>query len=149
MREGFVLNNNRIVTLTFAICSIPCKVMSERRLASRQRRNVSSSILSSCSPSSYNTEKENGMYYCLISSLTLLLTSPAYFCSSLFINLIRRTSFSALSSLKIQFKSSPNVALIFSAICSMVSFLSVILLRSNSKRSSQGEIWAGLKSGIS
>ena len=37
--------------LTFKICSMPWSAMSESRFASRQRRNMSSSILSSCSSS--------------------------------------------------------------------------------------------------
>ena len=40
-------------------------------------------------------------------------------------------------------------ALIFSAICSMVSFRSVMCFRSSSTRKSQGEIRATSKSGIS
>ena len=45
--------------VTFVICSMPCSVMSERRLASRQRKKFSSSILSSCS-SSYKDREGHG-----------------------------------------------------------------------------------------
>lgn len=111
---------------TFPMASIPCRVMSDNMFASMHLRNMSSSILSMFSSSfSWN-----------------LLSSP-------FMIRIRRTSLSALSSLKIQFRSSPNPALIFSAICSMVNFLSVIRLRSSSIRSNHGEIRVGSKSGIS
>lgn len=104
---------------------MPCSVMSDSMLASIHLRNMSSSILSACSSSSAN-----------------LL-------SSLFIIRMRNTSFSALSSLKMQLRSSPKPAFTFSAICSMVSRLSVIRLRSNSIRRSHGDIRVGSKSGIS
>ncbi|KAI5713061.1 hypothetical protein M8J75_013487 [Diaphorina citri] len=70
-------------------------------LASIHRKNISSSILSTASSSS-----------CIL-------------LSSLFMIRIRSTNFSALSSLKIQLRSSPKPALIFSEIASIVSFLSV------------------------
>ena len=100
--------------------------MSDNIFASMHLSSISSSILSTASSSF---------------SENLL--------SSLFMIRMRSTNLSALSSLKMQFKSSPNPALIFSAICSMVNFLSVILLRSNSIRNSHGEILVGSKSGIS
>jgi len=109
---------------TLLMASSPCSVMSDNMLASIHLRNMSSSILSACSSSS-----------------SLL--------SSLFMILILSTSFSALSSLKIQLRSSPKPALIFSEICSMVSLLSVILFLSNSILSSQGLILVVSKSGIS
>jgi len=98
--------------------------MSDSMLASIHLRNMSSSILSACSSSSS-------------------------FVSSLFMILILRTNFSALSSLKMQLRSSPKPALIFSEICSMVSLLSVILFLSSSILSSHGLILVGSKSGIS
>jgi len=109
---------------TLEIASRPCNVMSLSMFASMHLRNMSSSILSAWSSSSS-------------------------FPSSLFIILIRNTSFSALSSLKMQLRSSPKPALIFSLMCSMVSLLSVILFLSNSILSSQFEILFGSKSGIS
>jgi len=109
---------------TLPIASKPCKVMSDNIFASIHLKNISSSILSACSSSS---------------------SLP----SSLFIIRIRNTSFSALSSLKMQFKSSPNPALIFSEMCSMVNLLSVILFLSNSILRSHGLILLGSKSGIS
>lgn len=111
---------------TFEMASKPCRVKSDNIFASIQRKNMSSSILSANSSS-----------------------PPASSLSSVFIILIRKTSFSALSSLKMQFRSSPKPALIFSEICSMVNFLSVILFRSSSIRRSQGEILDWSKSGIS
>lgn len=110
---------------TLDMASMPCRVMSVSMFASMHLKNTSSSILSSCSSSSWNLP------------------------SSLFIILIRSTSFSALSSLKMQFRSSPKPRLIFSDICSMVSFLSVMRLRSSSIRRSQGEMRVTSKSGIS
>lgn len=110
---------------TFAIASIPCSDMSDSRFASIHLRNTSSSILSTTSSSS-----------------CILLSSE-------FMILRRKTNFSALSSLKIQFKSSPKPAVIFSEIDSIVSFLSVILLRSSSIRSNHAEIFDTSKSGIS
>lgn len=101
--------------------------MSDNMFASMHLKSISSSILSTSCPSSF--------------SWNLL--------SSLFIILMRSTNLSALSSLKMQFRSSPKPALIFSAICSIVSFLSVIRLRSSSIRNSHGEIRVGSKSGIS
>lgn len=99
--------------------------MSDNMFASMQRNSMSSSILSTSSSFSEN-----------------LL-------SSLFMMRMRSTNLSALSSLKMQFKSSPKPALIFSAICSIVNFLSVIRFRSSSMRSSHGDIRVGSKSGIS
>jgi len=112
---------------TFEMASKPCRVKSDNIFASIQRKNMSSSILSASSSS----------------------PPPASSLSSVFIILIRKTSFSALSSLKMQLRSSPKPALIFSEICSMVNFLSVILFRSSSIRRSQGEILDWSKSGIS
>uniref|UniRef100_A0A147BEX4 Uncharacterized protein n=1 Tax=Ixodes ricinus TaxID=34613 RepID=A0A147BEX4_IXORI len=110
---------------TFVMASMPCSVMSLSMLASMQRRNTSSSILSTCSSSSW------------------------YLLPSLFMMRMRSTSFSALSSLKMQLRSSPKPALIFSAICSMVSFLSVMRFRSSSTLRSHVEMRVGSKSGIS
>lgn len=112
---------------TFPIASMPCKVMSESILASMHLKNISSSILS--------TEFSSSLSWNLLSSLFMIL--------------MRSTNLSALSSLNMQFKSSPKLALIFSAICSIVNFLSVIRLRSNSILKSHGEIFVGSKSGIS
>jgi len=109
---------------TLPMASRPCSVMSDNMFASIHLKNMSSSILSACSSSSS-------------------------FPSSLFIILILKTSFSALSSLKMQFKSSPKPALIFSEMCSIVNLLSVILFLSNSILRSQGLILVGSKSGIS
>lgn len=83
------------------------------------------------------------------SILSACSSSPVSLPSSAFMIRIRRTSFSALSSLNMQFKSSPNPALIFSLICSIVNFLSVIRFLSSSILSSQGEILDWSKSGIS
>uniref|UniRef100_A0A1B0B399 Uncharacterized protein n=1 Tax=Glossina palpalis gambiensis TaxID=67801 RepID=A0A1B0B399_9MUSC len=113
------------ILLPNVLASIPCKVISDNILASMQRKNMSSSILSTASSSSWNLF------------------------SSLFMIRIRSTNLSALSSLNMQFRSSPKPALIFSAICSMVNFLSVIRFRSNSIRNSHGEMRVGSKSGIS
>uniref|UniRef100_A0A2P2KW60 Uncharacterized protein MANES_01G151000 n=1 Tax=Rhizophora mucronata TaxID=61149 RepID=A0A2P2KW60_RHIMU len=83
------------------------------------------------------------------SSADSSFSSP--FGASSFIIRIRRISFSALSSLNMQVKSSSNSRLIFSAMSAMLSFLSTIISRFNSIRSNQGEIFSGAtsSSGIS
>lgn len=96
---------------TLLICSMPCRVMSVSMLDSMQRRKTSSSILSTTS-SSWTQDPTFRIQYiekrpAMCAHQKVQITSWNLF-SSLFMMRIRNTSFSALSSLKMQFRSSPN-----------------------------------------